>query len=82
MIQPLNRWKALMGKLFRKLGLAAVIVAGLTLGEAGVRDEQTAEADTWELWISPQEMWCEGCCPSGQLCCEVNHACRVTPVLP
>lgn len=80
MIQPLNRWEALMGKLIRKLGLAVAIAAGLTLGEAGARHEQTAEAASWEEWVSNEGWYCEGCCPSGQLCCEVNHPCRVVPI--
>lgn len=69
-----------MGKLIRKLGLAVVIAAGLTLGEAGARDEQIAEAASWRQYVSNNGWVCEGCCPSGELCCDVNHPCSVVPV--
>jgi hypothetical protein len=69
-----------MGKLFRKLGLAAVIAAGFMLAEAGARDQQAAHAATWKMILSNNGASCEGCCPSGQLCCEVNHPCSVTPI--
>ena len=80
MIEPLHQWQALMGKLLRKLGLAAVIAAGLTLGDAGARDEQAAHAGAWRQYASPQGFYCEGCCPSTELCCRVDHPCSVTPV--
>jgi hypothetical protein len=80
MTQPLHHGKALMRNLFRKLGFAVVVATGLTLGEAGARDEQVAHAASWQLWGSPQGAYCEGCCRPGTLCCEVNFPCSVTPV--
>lgn len=65
---------------FRKLGFAVAVAAGLTLGEAGARDQQAAHAGIWQLYGSNNGMYCEGCCRSGTLCCEVNHPCSVTPV--
>jgi hypothetical protein len=80
MIQPFKRGKAVMGKLIRKLGLAAVIAAGLTLGDAGARDDQAAHAADWRQYASNNGYICEGCCPSTELCCKVDHPCSVTPI--
>lgn len=56
-----------------------VIVCGLLLGEAAVRPAQVARADQWEWYISPDDVYCEGCCTPGLLCCSSSLPCRIAP---
>lgn len=63
----------------RMIGAGLVLAAGMVLGEAALRPSQVAQADDWEWYISNQDVYCEGCCSPGLLCCKVNFACRVQP---
>lgn len=56
--------------------VAAVLASAMVFGEAAVRPEQTALAVQWQYYISNTGEYCEGCCSSGSLCCDIGAACR------
>ena len=57
----------------------AVLAGALLLGEAAVRPSREARADDWNWYISPDVVYCEGCCTPGLLCCVSPDRCRVSP---
>ena len=62
----------------RLLPATLAIAGGLILGEAAVRPSQEAQADNWQYWMSPDGVWCEGCCSGGPvLCCSSAYPCRI-----
>jgi len=62
----------------RLLPAILALAAGLVLGEAVLRPAQEAHADDWQYYISPQQIYCEGCCAGGPvLCCAAAEKCRI-----
>lgn len=66
-------------KIPRMLLAVPLIASTLLLGDAAARPSQQAEADDWNWYISPQVIYCEGCCKGGLLCCSDSRPCRITP---
>lgn len=63
----------------RMIPLALVLAGGMLLVDAA-RPAQEAQAVAWEWFISPDEVYCEGCCSPRMLCCSNPHPCRVEPI--
>lgn len=66
----------------RVAGAVAVVVAaaGMLMGEPLVRPDRTAQADSWQYFLSNVGAYCEGCCwGGGHLCCSSSSACRIEP---
>jgi hypothetical protein len=60
----------------RSMFFAAALACGMLAGEAALRPAQEAHADDWQYYISPQQVYCEGCCAGGSvLCCSAPHRC-------
>lgn len=73
-----------MNPIFRKRIAGAVAVlatsAGMLFGEAMIRPEKTAQADSWQYFLSNVGAYCEGCCWGGNnLCCSSSNRCRIDP---
>lgn len=66
-------------RISRKLWAVPFVAGALLLGEAAARPAQEARADNWNWYISPDVVYCEGCCTPGLLCCTSAQRCRVSP---
>ena len=69
-----------MKRFCTRLAVPVLIALGLSLGEAGVRSTQVAEAVDWDWVTSNLGSWCEGCCKAGRICCYHTNPCAVTPI--
>ena len=57
---------------------APLLAGGATLATPAVDPEHTAHAAQWQLILSNEGVYCEGCCGPGSLCCSINFPCRVS----
>lgn len=58
--------------------VAPLLVAGATLASPAVDADQTAHSAQWQMILSNEGVYCEGCCAPGSLCCSINFPCRVS----
>ena len=61
-----------------KIAVPLFAAGALTLGSAAVDPRQEAQADQWQMYLSNNGVYCEGCCRPGSLCCTINAPCRVS----
>lgn len=63
----------------RMLLAVPLFASTLLLGDAAARPSQQAQAAEWNWYVSPDVIYCEGCCTEGLLCCYDSRPCRITP---
>jgi hypothetical protein len=61
-----------------KVVVPLLVAAGMTFGAAAADPRQEAHADQWQMYLSNNGVYCEGCCKAGSLCCSINSPCRVS----
>lgn len=66
-------------KIQKTLCAGVALAAVMLLGEAAARPAQLAEAAKWEWYIGNDDVYCEGCCTPGLLCCSSELPCRISP---
>lgn len=58
--------------------IAATAGTGVLLAAETIVGARGAYADSWQLQMGNDGMWCEGCCLGGNyLCCSSDHPCKI-----